>query len=72
MMKLQKTISGSLTLDLQGFEDMGLLGTGSFGTVKLVKKKKSGRFYAVKVLSKRNLIEKGQVSHTMEEVKILK
>ncbi len=50
---------------------MQTLGTGSFGRVHLVKHKESGKYYAMKVLVKRQIIESKQVEHTINEKKIL-
>jgi len=56
---------------LDDFVIMQTLGTGSFGRVHLVKHKETGKFYAMKVLVKRQIIESKQVEHTINEKKIL-
>jgi protein kinase A len=56
---------------LDDFVIMQTLGTGSFGRVHLVKHKESGKYYAMKVLVKRQIIESKQVEHTINEKKIL-
>jgi len=56
---------------LDDFIIMQTLGTGSFGRVHLVKHKETGKFYAMKVLVKRQIIESKQVEHTINEKKIL-
>jgi len=56
---------------LDDFIIMQTLGTGSFGRVHLVKHKESGKYYAMKVLVKRQIIESKQVEHTINEKKIL-
>lgn len=50
---------------------ISVLGKGSFGKVVLVKKKDSGKLYALKVLKKADLIKRNQVEHTMTERRIL-
>jgi len=56
---------------LDDFIIMQTLGTGSFGRVHLVKHKETGKYYAMKVLVKRQIIESKQVEHTINEKKIL-
>ncbi|KAL6621807.1 Pkinase-domain-containing protein, partial [Neocallimastix sp. 'constans'] len=56
---------------LEDFVIMQTLGTGSFGRVHLVKHKESGKYYAMKVLVKRQIIESKQVEHTINEKRIL-
>ena len=47
------------------------LGTGSFGRVKLGKNKSTGKFVAIKILKKAEIIKLKQVDHIMNEIKIL-
>ncbi|KAI8813204.1 kinase-like domain-containing protein [Cladochytrium replicatum] len=47
------------------------LGTGSFGRVHLVQLKSSGKFYAMKVLKKTEIVKMRQVEHTINERAIL-
>ena len=47
------------------------LGTGSFGRVKLGKNKKTGKYVAIKILKKAEIIKLKQVDHILNEVKIL-
>ena len=52
--------------------DLGqTLGTGSFGRVKISKAKVSGRYFAIKILKKAEIIKLKQVDHIMNEVRIL-
>lgn len=53
------------------FEYMKLIGRGTFGRVFQVRKKDTKRIYAMKVLSKREIAIKKEVTHTMGERKIL-
>ncbi|KAJ3193223.1 camp-dependent protein kinase catalytic subunit, partial [Entophlyctis luteolus] len=47
------------------------LGTGSFGRVHLVRLKETGKYYAMKVLLKNEVVKMKQVEHTMNEKNIL-
>lgn len=47
------------------------LGAGSFGKVKVGKHKTSGKYVAVKILKKAELIKLKQVDHICNEIKIL-
>ncbi|KAI9007146.1 kinase-like domain-containing protein [Gaertneriomyces semiglobifer] len=47
------------------------LGTGSFGRVHLVRLKSTGKFYAMKVLKKAEIVKMKQVEHTVNEKNIL-
>jgi len=47
------------------------LGTGSFGRVKLSKHKQTGKFVAIKILKKAEIIKLKQVDHIMNEIRIL-
>jgi len=53
------------------FELMTVIGKGSFGKVMQVKKKDSGKIYAMKVLRKEAIIARKQVAHTKAEKSIL-
>lgn len=53
------------------FEFLKLIGRGTFGRVFQVRKKDTKRIYAMKVLSKREIALKKEVTHTMGERKIL-
>ncbi|KAJ3109960.1 camp-dependent protein kinase catalytic subunit [Physocladia obscura] len=47
------------------------LGTGSFGRVHMVRLKSTGKFYAMKVLIKNDVVRMKQVEHTINERNIL-
>jgi protein kinase A len=47
------------------------LGTGSFGRVHLAQSIHNGRFYAIKVLKKTEVVRLKQVEHTNSEKQIL-
>ena len=53
------------------YEYLSTLGAGSFGRVKLSKHKTTGKFWAIKILKKAEIIKLKQVDHIMNEVKIL-
>ncbi|CAO1633978.1 unnamed protein product [Sympodiomycopsis kandeliae] len=65
----EKTSSRKLTP--ADFEYLRLIGRGTFGRVFQVRKKDTKRIYAMKVLSKREIAMKKEVTHTMGERKIL-
>ena len=44
---------------------------GSFGRVRLVKEKKTGKFFALKILKKAEILRLKQVDHVMSEITIL-
>ncbi|KAL0485534.1 serine/threonine-protein kinase [Acrasis kona] len=58
-------------LSFNDFEMLKLIGQGSFSKVCLVKKKDTGKLYAMKVLLKNELKKRNQVEHTNTERKIL-
>jgi serine/threonine protein kinase len=58
-------------ISAQDFQEIKLLGRGTFGKVLLVKKKSSDNLYAMKVLKKSVVLIKNQVLHTKQERKIL-
>ena len=53
------------------FEQRATLGTGSFGRVRLVKHTKTGRVYALKMLSKALVLRTKQLEHIMSEKRLL-
>ncbi|AOA61317.1 cAMP-dependent protein kinase type 2 [Komagataella phaffii CBS 7435] len=57
---------------LTDFHIMRTLGTGSFGRVHLVRSVHNGRFYAIKVLKKAQVVRLKQVEHTNDERRMLK
>eukprot|EP00475_Leptophrys_vorax_P012119 TRINITY_DN1854_c0_g1_i7.p1 TRINITY_DN1854_c0_g1~~TRINITY_DN1854_c0_g1_i7.p1 ORF type:complete len:749 (+),score=208.08 TRINITY_DN1854_c0_g1_i7:309-2555(+) len=50
---------------------VGTLGRGSFGLVQLVKHKKTGKTYALKQISKSQVVELGQQEHVMSEKNVM-
>ncbi|KAF9534391.1 kinase-like protein [Crepidotus variabilis] len=53
------------------FEFLKLIGRGTFGKVFQVRKRDTRRIYAMKVLSKKEIVAKKEVAHTIGERKIL-
>ncbi|KAI0921773.1 hypothetical protein AcW2_006648 [Taiwanofungus camphoratus] len=73
-MRVQITFEANKTkraLTPRDFEFLKLIGRGTFGRVFQVRKKDTKRIYAMKVLSKREIIAKKEVAHTIGERKIL-
>ncbi|KAI9315523.1 kinase-like domain-containing protein [Dichotomocladium elegans] len=58
-------------LKLDDFQFFQTLGTGSFGRVHLAQSRHNGRYYAIKVLKKTEVIRLKQVEHTNNEKHIL-
>ncbi|TGZ82609.1 Pkinase-domain-containing protein [Ascodesmis nigricans] len=55
----------------EDFEVLRLIGKGTFGQVYQVRKKDTGRIYAMKILSKKVIVQKKEVAHTIGERNIL-
>ncbi|KAK3989789.1 putative serine/threonine-protein kinase [Cladorrhinum sp. PSN332] len=53
------------------FDKIKLIGKGDVGKVYLVKEKKSGRLYAMKVLSKKEMIKRNKIKRALAEQEIL-
>lgn len=58
-------------LRVNDFDFLRMIGKGTFGRVFQVRKKDTHRIYAMKVLSKREIVAKKEVAHTIGERKIL-
>ena len=56
---------------MEDFELVRVIGKGSFGKVTLVRRKVDQKLYAMKVLSKPNIIKRKQVEHTKTERRVL-
>ncbi|XP_032597601.1 cAMP-dependent protein kinase catalytic subunit 2 isoform X2 [Drosophila grimshawi] len=57
--------------NLEGYSQRAILGNGSFGTVLLVKEKKSKNYYAAKMMNKDDLVRLKQVGHVHNEKMVL-
>lgn len=62
---------GSVEVGPQSFDKIKLLGKGDVGKVYLVREKKSSRLYAMKVLSKREMIKRNKIKRALAEQEIL-
>lgn len=58
-------------LNTSDFEDRGIIGRGAFGTVRLVKDRIYGKWYAMKCLVKHNIVKKNHQRHLKQEIQIL-
>jgi len=56
---------------IEDFELLCVIGKGSFGKVMQVRKKDTGKIYAMKVLNKKTIIERNELEHTRSEKNIL-
>lgn len=63
--------SAKKKVSLDDFVLMTVVGKGSFGKVIQVKKKDTGKVYAMKVLKKEQVLKRKQFEHTMAERRIL-
>jgi len=77
--KKDNTLSTKSTADLdqdkvsfKSFQIIKLLGSGAFGKVYLARKKSSNEVYALKVLKKKQIINRNQVKYALAEANILK
>ncbi|TIB99411.1 kinase-like protein [Wallemia mellicola] len=68
---LYERFANKHALNPKDFEFLRLIGRGTFGRVFQVRKKDTKRIYAMKVLSKKEIIAKKEVAHTIGERKIL-
>jgi serum/glucocorticoid-regulated kinase 2 len=58
-------------LKIEDFQLLKLVGKGSFGKVMQVKKKDTGRIYALKTIRKAHIISRSEVAHTLAERSVL-
>ena len=63
--------SPKVKLSRLDFEDIKLLGIGSFGKVLLVRKNSNSKLYAMKILKKQKLRKTNQQEHTKSERNLL-
>jgi len=66
-----KSPPASEKVSLEDFELLNVIGKGSFGKVIQVRKKDTGKIYAMKVLNKATIIERNEMEHTKAEKSIL-
>lgn len=62
----------SIRKDIEDFTsvDTKYLGEGSYGKVRLVKEKTSEKYYAMKIISKANLLNFTSIQNVKREIKI--
>ena len=70
-MEVEQLLNNTDKVRLEDFELLKVLGRGSFGKVMLVRYKRDGKKYAMKILKKKAIIARNQVEHTKAERKIL-
>ncbi|KAM0258480.1 hypothetical protein ACHAQJ_003819 [Trichoderma viride] len=58
-------------LTIDDFDLLTLVGKGSFGKVMQVRKKDTGRIYAIKTIRKAKIISRSEVTHTLAERSVL-
>jgi len=58
-------------VNVKSFEFLTVIGQGSFGKVVQVRHKETGDIFAMKVLNKKNIVDRGEVEHTRAEKNIL-
>ncbi|XP_054726065.1 cAMP-dependent protein kinase catalytic subunit 2-like isoform X1 [Anastrepha obliqua] len=56
---------------LAGFEEVAIIGSGSFGKVALIKERKTGDYYAVKQMLKDKIVKVKEVAHVHNEKRVL-
>ena len=60
-----------LKVKIKDYELLDTVGLGSFGRVRLCKKKKTNKTYVMKILKKNEIIKQKQVDHVYSEYNIL-
>ncbi|MES1923138.1 hypothetical protein MHBO_004681, partial [Bonamia ostreae] len=63
--------SSNSKVNMDDFDKLKVLGRGTFGKVTLVRKKSNSKIYAMKELSKKDVLQKNQFENTMNEREIL-
>ncbi|PLW49931.1 hypothetical protein PCANC_04746 [Puccinia coronata f. sp. avenae] len=63
--------SGNDPLTIDSFELLKVIGKGSFGKVMQVRKKDTGRIYALKTIRKAHIVSRSEVTHTLAERTVL-
>lgn len=52
---------------MDSFEFLGLIGSGSFGKVFMAKKKRSNKYYAIKMIQKSKILKAGKQQEVFRE-----
>ena len=58
-------------MTIDDFELLKVVGKGSFGKVMQVRKKDTGRIYALKTIRKAHIVSRSEVTHTLAERTVL-
>jgi len=58
-------------ITIKDFDLLNVVGKGSFGKVMQVRKKDNSKIYAMKVLNKKTILDRGELEHTKAEKNIL-
>ena len=58
-------------LTIESFDLLRVIGKGSFGKVMQVRKKDTGRIYALKTIRKAHIVSRHEVTHTLAERTVL-
>jgi len=69
--KMKFTESGNKKVTVNDFTVLKVLGRGGFGKVMQVKKKDSGRIYAMKAIRKENVLARNEIEHTLAEKEVM-
>ena len=59
------------SLAIDSFELLKLIGRGSFGKVMQVRKRDTGRIYALKTIRKAHIASRNEITHTLAERLVL-
>lgn len=60
-----------VSLSVDDFDLLSVIGKGSFGKVLQVRKKDTGRIYAMKTIRKAHIVSRSEVTHTLAERTVL-
>ncbi|GAA95001.1 hypothetical protein E5Q_01656 [Mixia osmundae IAM 14324] len=63
--------TGNEGLSIDAFDLLKVIGKGSFGKVMQVRKKDTGRIYALKTIRKAHIVSRSEVTHTLAERTVL-
>eukprot|EP00029_Vermamoeba_vermiformis_P002869 TRINITY_DN13238_c0_g1_i1.p1 TRINITY_DN13238_c0_g1~~TRINITY_DN13238_c0_g1_i1.p1 ORF type:complete len:446 (-),score=139.44 TRINITY_DN13238_c0_g1_i1:132-1469(-) len=67
----EKTAEDKKNVSIADFDFLTVIGQGSFGKVVQARHKSTGNIYAMKILDKKNIVDRGEIEHTKAEKNIL-